>query len=142
MELTLDFCGDGTLELDVDLGVNFGTGFGSSSRVLRNFCDDLRGGGLGGGGGSRLEGFLSLMFLSPSLTVEFDEDEVRDSLTVAKPWGSIKSVSLGVLPARLLVTGGLVIAGLSWRPFGMTSRVGADRPGDCEDMDVGVVSRL
>lgn len=51
-------------------------------------------------------------------------------------------MSLGVLPALLLVTGGLVHAGLGSRPFGGISREGAGKLGDCEEIEVGVVSRL
>jgi hypothetical protein len=47
-----------------------------------------------------------------------------------------------MLPALLRVTGGLVKAGLACFVLGGGMRIGATRPGDCEDMDVGVVSRL
>jgi len=47
----------------------------------RKYCDDFRGGGLGGGGGR----FLVFFLMVASRTVEFDEDEVRDSLTAARP---------------------------------------------------------
>lgn len=90
-------------------------GFGGEvSSLVRNFCDDLRGGGLGGGGGRRLACFFFFKFLSPSRTVELDEEDVRDSLTAARPRGSalMVSTSFGVLPALLRVTGGLVRAGL------------------------------
>lgn len=86
-EDAIDFCGDGSFELDADLGfvVGFVVDSVSSSRSLRNFWDDLRGGGLGGGGCRRVDGFLSLVFRSPSLTVELEDDEVKDSLTAARP---------------------------------------------------------
>lgn len=60
-------------------------GASSSPWSLRKLCDDFRGGGLGGGGGSRLVDFFSFMLLSASRTVEFDEEEVSDSLTAARP---------------------------------------------------------
>lgn len=49
-----------------------------------------------------------------------------------------------MLPALLRVTGGLVkgeSASLI-RPPAVGIRIGATRPGDCDEMDVGVVSRL
>lgn len=113
--------------------------------LLWNFCDDFLGGGLGGGGGIFPGFFLAAAPLSPSRTVEFEEDEVNDSRTDAKPWGSIYVVSesLETLPARRRVTGGRVLAGLSC--FALTillGRLGIVSPGDCEDIEVGVVSRL
>jgi hypothetical protein len=122
-------------------------GMSSSSRLLLNFCDDLRGGGLGGSGDSLFFFFfLSLSFLSPSRTVELDDEDVRDSLTAAKPWRSalIDGPSFGILPALLRVTGGLVWADSACLTLaaGAGIRIGATRPGDCDDMDVGVVSRL
>lgn len=50
-------------------------------------------------------------------------------------------MSLGKLPALRRVTGGLVRAGLCCRFLEEILR-GAIRPGDCDDIDVGVVSRL
>ena len=57
--------------------------------------------------------FLTLTFPSP-FTVEFEEDEVRDSAKAGSPWLSATwfSTSLDTLPARRLVTGSLVKAGL------------------------------
>lgn len=78
----------------------------------------MRGGGLGGGGGNVLPGFLALLPLwSPSRTVEFEDEDVNDSLTAARPWGSRlnESASLDVLPALLRVTGGRLYSGLCWR---------------------------
>jgi hypothetical protein len=49
---------------------------------------------------------------------------------------------LGVLPALLLVTGGRVTAGLTCRNLRGLFFKGAIIPGDCEDIDVGVVSLL
>jgi hypothetical protein len=73
-------------------------------------CDDFRGGGLGIDCGSCLPTFWSpLPDLSPSRTVELDDDEVNDSLTAGSPWGSEKEppMSFEKLPALRLVTGGL-----------------------------------
>ena len=51
-----------------------------SSRFWANFWDDFRGGGLGGSGDSLFFFFLSfLSFLSPSRTVELDDDDVNES---------------------------------------------------------------
>lgn len=47
-----------------------------------------------------------------------------------------------MLPARLRVTGGRVKAGLSCRGLGPRKRDEDTIPGDCEDIEVGVVSRL
>jgi hypothetical protein len=119
-------------------------GVSSSSRSFLNFWDDFRGGGLGGSGDSLFFFFFCCSFFSPSRTVEFDDDEVRDSLTAARPCASAlkASTSFGMLPALLRVTGGLVCAGLPCLALGGGIRMGATRPGDCEDMEVGVVSRL
>jgi hypothetical protein len=121
-----------------------GEGEASSFRfLLMSFWDDFRGGGLGGGGGSRFA-FLPGSFLSPSRTVEFDDDEVRDSRTAARPRTSALrgSPSFGTLPALLRVTGGRVWAGLALVALGGAIRMGATRLGDCDEIDVGVVSRL
>lgn len=136
-----------------------------------NFCDDLRGGGLGGNGESRFFFFFSEVFPSgvfpsalavdeptddegflfnfsvplPSpLTVEFDDEEVSDSRRAGRPLGSTTagSVSFALLPDRpLKVTGGLFTAGLPCRTLDGVLR-GAMMPGDMDDMDVGVVSLL
>lgn len=106
-----------------------------------NFCDDLRGGGLGGRGDSLF--FFTDDFRSTSLTVEFDDEDVRDSRTAARPWGSALNASISfALPALLRVTGGRVTAGLNCLVRGAGIRIGITRPGDCDDIDVGVVSRL
>ncbi|GJC88720.1 hypothetical protein Ct61P_12847 [Colletotrichum tofieldiae] len=47
-----------------------------------------------------------------------------------------------MLPALLRDTGGRVKAGLTCLTLGTGSLIGATRPGDCDDKDVGVVSRL
>jgi hypothetical protein len=73
----------------------------------RKYCEDLRGGGLGGGGGR----FLVFFLMVASRTVEFDDEEVRDSLTAARPWGSIGIASTS-FPVVLRVTGGLLRTGL------------------------------
>jgi hypothetical protein len=117
----------------------------ASSRVFATFCDDFRGGGLGGSGDS-LFCFFFLSFLSPSRTVELDEEDVNDSLTAARPCGSAltEPTSFDMLSALLRVTGGLVRAGsrgLIRLPVAGI-RIGATRPGDCDEIEVGVVSRL
>jgi len=116
-----------------------------SSRLFLSFCDDFRGGGLGGGGDS-LSFFFFLSFLSPSRTVELDDEDVRDSRTAARPCASALtgSASLGMLSPLLRVIGGLVRAesnGLIRVPA-VGIRIGATRPGDCDEIEVGVVSRL
>lgn len=123
------------------------TGEVRSSVTLRNFCDDLRGGGLGGMGANLLVDFWRRVppFFDASRTVEFEDDEVVDSRTAASPLGSLsrESGSLVMLPVRRLVTGGRVRLGLiclflTENP----NRLGATNPGDWDDIDVGVVSRL
>ncbi len=52
------------------------------------------------------------------------------------------STSFGVLPALLRVTGGRLCAGLPCRSLVVVVLGTAMIPGDCDDMDVGVVSRL
>jgi hypothetical protein len=47
----------------------------------RKYCDDFCGGGLGGG----RDRSLLLFLMMASRTVKFDEDEVRDFLTAARP---------------------------------------------------------
>jgi hypothetical protein len=73
----------------------------------RKWEDDLRGGGLGGGAGKVLVFFLMVA----SRTVEFDDEEVRDSLTAARPCGSMGIASTS-FPVVLRVTGGLLRTGL------------------------------
>jgi len=90
-----------------------------------NFCDDFRGGGLGGKGDS-LFFFLLLSFafrsaISFPFTVEFDEEDVNDSRSDGRPCASSTTTSLssGALPMRLRVTGGRVFIGLGWRKRGV-----------------------
>ena len=52
------------------------------------------------------------------------------------------SASLELLPALLLVIGGRVWAGLPCRSLGVIGFTGAKIPGDCDEIDVGVVFRL
>ncbi len=118
----------------------------SSGRFFLNFCDDFRGGGLGGNGESLPFFFYSFFF--PSLlypfTVETEGDEVSDSRRGVRPCGSAMgaSVSFALLPDRpRIVTGGLLTAGLPCRTLEGVFR-GAMMPGDMDDMDVGVVSLL
>jgi hypothetical protein len=113
--------------------------------LLLNFCDDFRGGGLGGNGDKRFFFLLSFSFFSsfPLALVEFDEEDVSDSRNEGNPCASRTSTSLSseALPMRLLVTGGRLYIGLVCRNrVGTLS--GAIRPGDCEDIEVGVVSLL
>ena len=109
-----------------------------------NFCEDFRGGGLGGNGDNR---FFFLFFFSSAfspLTVEFEDDDVKDSRRDGKPCISSTpaSASFELLPARLRDdSGGLLLIGLGCRSRGVIRRETA-RPGDCEDIEVGVVSLL
>ena len=107
-----------------------------------NFCDDFLGGGLGCAGGCPRRALL--LVFSSVRTVEFEDDEVKASLTAASPWGSPlkEPPSFDVLPALLRVTGGLVSAGLACLALEVGTRIGATKPGDWEHIDVGVVSRL
>jgi hypothetical protein len=117
----------------------------TSSRLLVDWWDDFRGGGLGG----RFDDPLVLLFsfvLTPARTVEFDDDEVDNSLTTANPCGSAltEPASFEVLPALRRVTGGRVSDASACRILlpGAAILIGATNPGDCDDIDVGVVSRL
>lgn len=76
--------------------------------------------------------------------MEVDDDEFTDSLTMDRPSGSALSsrTSFEALPALLRVTGGRVAAGLLCLDLEAGSRIGATRPGDWDDIEVGVVSRL
>jgi hypothetical protein len=79
------------------------------------------------------------------LTVELEDDEFNDSRTAARPCGSalMASTSFGTLPVLLRVTGGRVRLGLLiCLALGGLRRLGATSPGDCDDIEVGVVSRL
>lgn len=111
-----------------------------------NFCDDLLGGGLGGRGDKRFFFFLPLSFFPTfpwALTVELDEEEVSDSRSAGSPLPSVVAASLSseALPMRLLVTGGRLSIGLPCRKRGVPLS-GTISPGDCEDIEVGVVSLL
>jgi hypothetical protein len=79
----------------------------------------------------------------PSLTVEFDEDDVSDSRKDGSPCASMGFASAvpGTLPFRLRDKGGRVLIGLGCRIRGVIPS-GATIPGDCDDIEVGVVSRL
>jgi hypothetical protein len=115
-----------------------------STRTPVCLDDEVRSGGLGGGGVSLF--FLAVLsLLSESRTVELEDDDVRDSRTAASPSGSALRASTSLLPALLRVTaltGGLVCAGLPCLALGGGIRMGATSPGDCEVIEVGVVSRL
>jgi hypothetical protein len=118
----------------------------SAEDVSLNFCDDLLGGGLGGRGDKRFFFFLPLSFFSSfprPLTVELDEEDVSDSRNAGSPFPAAVTASFSseALPIRLLVTGGRLSIGLPCRKRGVPLR-GTINPGDCEDIDVGVVSLL
>jgi len=122
-------------------------GDSSSSRLFLNLCDDCRGGGLGGSGDSRFFFFfLSFLDLSPSRTVELEDEDVKDSLTGARPCGPAltESASFDMLSVLLRVIGGLARAESACliRLPAVGIRIGATRPGDCDEIEVGVVSRL
>ncbi len=57
--------------------------------VLEKFLDDLRSGGLGGGGDRRVVFFLVCVVAfpprSPAFTVDPEEDEVNDSRSAGRP---------------------------------------------------------
>jgi len=118
------------------------SGDSSSSRLLLNFWDDFRGGGLGGRGDSLF--FLFFMsFLSPSRTVPFDDDDddVSDSLIAARVCGLasalIPPLSLGTSFVKLPA-----LARLPCRARGGGIPIEETMPGECEEREVGVVSRL
>jgi hypothetical protein len=118
----------------------------SSGRFFLNFCDDFRGGGLGGNGESLFFFFFSFSFglLFSPFMVELDDEEVSDSRRDGRPCVSTTgaSVSFALLPDRpLMLSGGLFTAGLPCRIREGVFR-GAMIPGDMDDMDVGVVSLL
>jgi hypothetical protein len=116
---------EGAVELATALGDDFilaltgvregiGCDASSSSGCARlNFCEDFRGGGLGGVG-DNLFFFFCLLGLIESLTVEFDEDDVTDSRKDGRPCtlNPEGPASLLVLPARRRVTGGRLLVGL------------------------------
>lgn len=121
-----------------------------SSRFCLNFCDDFRGGGLGASGDGLFFFLVLLSFMSPppSRTVELDDDDVKDSRTAARPWASAltASMSFDMLPVLLRLIGGLLAwagsIGLILATDETGIRMGATSPGDCDEMEVGVVSRL
>lgn len=77
-EVSAFLSGEGDRKTGLDtLRTDFGDEVSS-----RKYCEDLRGGGLGGGGGRFLVFFLMMV---ASRTVELDDEEVRDSLTAARP---------------------------------------------------------
>lgn len=100
------------------------------SRVFLNLSEDTLGGGLGARAERSLFCLCSLSVASR--TVEADDEEFTDSLTMDRPSGSVQSsrASLDALPALLRVTGGLVSAGLLCLDLETGSRIGATRPGD------------
>ena len=114
-----------------------------SSRLLLNFWDDFRGGGLGGGGDSLFFFLFLSSFLSPSRTVPFDDDDddVSDSLIAARVRGFAPalspSLSLGTSFVKLPA-----LARLPWRARGGGIRIEETMPGEWEEIEVGVVSRL
>lgn len=105
-------------------------GAASGSRVFLNLSEESRGGGLGAREERSLFCLCSLSVASR--TVEVDDDEFTDSLTMERPSGSVQSsrVSFEALPALLRVTGGLVSAGLLCLDLETGSRIGATKPGD------------
>lgn len=121
-------------------------GDSSSSRFFLNFCDDFRGGGLGGGAGSFLFCLWSFLSASRTVALDDDDDEASDSLTAARPWvwALTESMSFDMLPVLLRLTGGLAWATSTCLILAtdVGIRMGATSPGDCDEIEVGVVSRL
>lgn len=80
------------------------------------------------------------------MTVEFDEDDVKASLSAGSPCESIvappASFPAEVLPVLLRVTGGRVCTGLPCCSLGVKGFADTNIPGDCDDMEVGVVFLL
>lgn len=116
----------------------------SSERVfLWNFCDDLRGGGLGGIGDRRFFFFFSLpsLLLPSPFTVELELELVILSLKLGRP---CVCSACSIDPALLLVTtGGRLSAGLACLSLGVVALpMKVVIPGETEDIDVGVVSLL
>lgn len=73
------------------------------------------------------------------LTVDEDDEEVKDSRTAVRPrLREILESSCSGTPGNFrLVTGGRLRVGLScFLPMG--ALIGVETPGDCDDMDVGV----
>lgn len=114
----------------------------SDRRPLVKFSEDLRGGGTGATLASCL--LLCWSLIAVARIVEVDEDEFVDSLSAVKPCRFVlgSRASFDALPALLRVTGGLLSAGLGCLVLEAGKRMGATSPGDTEDMEVGVVSRL
>lgn len=71
---------------------------------------------------------------------------MRDSLSAGSPCGSIAAPDASfppeVLPVLLRVTGGRVCAGLPCCNLGVRGFVDTNIPGDCDDIEVGVVFLL
>lgn len=114
--------------------------FVSEDLLLLNFWLDFRGGGDGGVGERRFFFFFSFSLVAPSFTVEFDDEEVIDSLNDGNPCVSGSTVVVGrlKLPVRFLDTiGGRfntkfeLNAGLACRNlvFGVEDFEGAMIPG-------------
>ena len=73
------------------------------------------------------------------LTVDEDDEEVKDSRTAVRPrlCNRLGSSCSGMPGNFRLVTGGRLRVGLScFLPIG--ALIGVETPGDCDDMDVGV----
>ena len=104
----LDDCGPADFSL--------GTMDCGSLRSLGNLLDERRSGGVGGGGDRRLRGLVwpasELSTRSPPLTVDEDEEDVKDSRTAGRPCTSLESPSREAPPIFRLVTGGRLLVGL------------------------------
>lgn len=76
---------------------------------------------------------------SVPLTVDEDDDEVKDSRTAVRPrLCKIMESSGNGMPGNFrLVTGGRLRVGLSCFLL-IGALIGVETPGDCDDMDVGV----
>ena len=73
------------------------------------------------------------------LTVDEDDEEVKDSRTAVKPrlWEMLESSGSGMPGNFRLVTGGRLRVGLSCFLL-IEAFIGVDTPGDWDDIDVGV----